>query len=123
MPEEGLEPQTRIMIPDGFGLTIGCFVSVGHAVGHNCTLGLTPFRVSAADGARPRHEPNSPVDDRGTSVVAAKEKTGLFYPSPGYPIQADGTKTRGQETSAPGSLPRCMELDTDGAATALTQTE
>jgi hypothetical protein len=35
-------PDTRIMIPRDFGLAIGHFACVGHAVGHNCTGSAEP---------------------------------------------------------------------------------
>ena len=55
MPEEGLYPPTRgFMIPARFGLAIGNFGPVGHAVGHTCTPGRTPFRVSAGRRSKAR---------------------------------------------------------------------
>ena len=47
-------PDARIMIPDDFGLAIGDPRRIGHAVGHNRTLGGTPFRVRRHRRSRPR---------------------------------------------------------------------
>ena len=59
-------PDTRIMIPDDFGLTIGDSRPVGHAVGHNRSSGRTPFRVSAASSGGA--EPRSLVADEGAKL-------------------------------------------------------
>ena len=47
-------PDTRIMIPARFGSAIGNSGPVGHAVGHNCAPGRTPFRVSAGRRSKAR---------------------------------------------------------------------
>jgi hypothetical protein len=54
------------MIPAGFGLAIGDSSVVGHAVGHNCTLCRTRFRVSAAR----RGASLGLFDEQGDRVVA-----------------------------------------------------
>jgi hypothetical protein len=54
------------MIPVEFGLAIGNFGLVGHAVGHNRALGRTPFRVSAASSGDA--EPRSLFAAEGTEL-------------------------------------------------------
>ena len=94
------------MIPGRFGLAIGNSGVVGHAVGHNCTLGRTPFRVSAADDGRPR--PRTRLAGKRSRRVRRRTEVEAG-PGLGCPIPAQH-QDLGQQTSAPGALPRCMEL-------------
>jgi hypothetical protein len=50
-------PDTRIMIPAGFGLVIENLGPIGHAVGHNRSFGRTPFRVSPGVASKVRAIP------------------------------------------------------------------
>jgi hypothetical protein len=62
IPGLDFETDARIMIPAGFGLVIGDLDVVGHAVGHNCTLGRTRFRTYAPTvGFGTRKEATMPV--------------------------------------------------------------